>query len=94
MSSEAPGAARATKVTSHFGNHFPSRPLTAAPAKGRIGMSQSSPSMGERYPCSRFMRLTSMVRRWRKTAMKSASPTAASAAATAITKKTMIWPVC
>jgi hypothetical protein len=30
--------------------------------------------MGERYPCSRFKRLTSMVRRWRKTAMKSASP--------------------
>src|SRR3954452_16809584 len=42
MTSEAPGAPRATVVTSHFGNHLPSRPLIAAPANGRIGMSQRS----------------------------------------------------
>src|SRR6185436_6247724 len=39
--SEAPGAARATSVVTPFGTRGPSTPLSAAPAKGSSGTSQS-----------------------------------------------------
>jgi len=41
---------------------------------------------------SRLILFTSIVSVWRKRATKIASPTAASAAAIAMTKKTTIWP--
>ena len=46
----------------------------------------------EHHPRSRLMFWRFTVRRWRKSAMMIASPTAASAAATVITKNTNTWP--
>ena len=47
---------------------------------------------GDHQPCSRLMFLRSTDLVWRKMARMIASPTAASAAATVMTKNTMTWP--
>src|ERR1700712_1856124 len=48
--SERSGAPTPTAVTRALGNFLPRRPLIAAPASGRIGMSQSSSSMSGLLP--------------------------------------------
>ena len=77
--------------TKTFGSLRPRIPLIRNPAKGRSG---NVPKMEERSVHSfiRSIRSTASVARARKTAMMRASPTAASAAATIMTKKKNICP--
>ncbi len=78
-------------VTSHLGRREPRIPLSRNPAKGSSGISQRWRDLVHSF--IRSMRSTDSVARARKTAMMMARPTAASAAATIMTKKTKICPL-
>ena len=73
-----------------LGQPLPSNPFSRNPANGSSGISQRWRDIVHSF--IRSMRSTASVARARKTAIMMASPTAASAAATIITKKTNIWP--
>ncbi len=79
-------ASDATPPETAFGSRRPSSALTRKPANGKSGIKASSHHFNDVSESG----LSDS--RWRKSAMISARPTAASAAATVITKKTMIWP--
>ena len=87
----ASGASSAIAVTSDLGKRRPSSPVEQ---EIREGQERDQPEMEKRFVHSfiRSMRSTASVARARNTAMMMARPTAASAAATTITKKTKIWP--
>src|SRR5688500_1871661 len=58
----------------------------------RAGRGRSRLQQGEHHPLRRLMSFRLIVCRWRKMAMIIASPTAASAAETVMTKTTKTWP--